>query len=408
MVNPLHLSGYGVKIKVENMRSRSELVVADGRDGFRQTPMSYHYGPRKIPYDSVIIDGHSGYISLQALHWLSRNNVPAFVLNFDGKLITSILPPSPVKADIRTAQIRAMDDREICFTVARELVRAKLQRSLDVLGWLDQSYDIRKEKGDAEHEALGLAKARNVTEIRVVEGRVAQRYWEAFQSVIPETFLFRARITRSHQNNATDPVNLALNYAYGVLEGEVRWAINSVGLEPSAGFLHDFAGYQTKESLVYDLQEPFRWLCDVTVLEAVESRTLDLKDFYFIGDDYRYRIEVNAKRRFLGLLQKSFNSGVRYGKGNYMWDTVIFRKAQELGRFLLGKSPTLNFSEPKPDLPQEDTTLLRRRILDLSQNEAGSLGISKSTLHYLRNRARDDRPMKVYGKVSDRLKLEKA
>src|SRR2546427_2567823 len=407
-MNPLHLSGYGVKIRVENLRSRSELVASDGRESWRHEPSTYLFRPRKIPNDSIIIDGHSGYVTLQAFHWLSYNRIPVFLLNFDGKLITSILPPSPVKADIRAAQIRAMNDRERCFTIAKKLVQAKLLRSLDVLHWLGQRYDVRTERGDAEHEALGLAKARNVNEIRVVEGRVAQRYWEAFQSVIPETFLFRARITRSHQNNATDPVNLALNYAYGVLEGEVRWAINSVGLEPSAGFLHDFAGYQTKESLVYDLQEPFRWLCDVTVLEAVESRTLDLKDFYFTGDDYRYRIEVNAKRRFLGLLRKSFNSGVRYGKGNYMWDTVIFRKAQELGRFLLGESPTLNFSEPKPDLPQEDTTLLRRRILDLSQNEAGSLGISKSTLHYLRNRARDDRPMKVYGKDSDRLKLEKA
>src|SRR5438128_2484050 len=191
-MNPLHLSGYGVKIRLKNLRSRSELVATDGRESLRQEPSTYSFRPR------------------------------------------------------------------------------------------------------------------SVNEVRVVEGRLAQRYWLAFQSVIPETFQFKERITRSHQNNATDPVNLALNYAYGVLEGEVRWAINSVGLEPSAGFLHDFASYQTKESLVYDLQEPFRWLCDVTVLKAVESRTLDLKDFYFTGDDYRYRIEVNAKRRFLGLLQKSF------------------------------------------------------------------------------------------------------
>lgn len=59
-------------------------------------------------------------------------------------------------------------------------------------------------------------------------------------------------MTSSHQNNASDPVNLALNYAYGVLEGECRAAINAVGLEPSMGFLHDFSNYQTKQSLVYD------------------------------------------------------------------------------------------------------------------------------------------------------------
>jgi len=59
-----------------------------------------------------------------------------------------------------------------------------------------------------------------------------------------------SRDTPPPQNNASDPVNAALNYGYGFLEGECRKAINSVGLEPSVGFLHDFSDYQTKQSLV--------------------------------------------------------------------------------------------------------------------------------------------------------------
>ncbi len=65
-------------------------------------------------------------------------------------------------------------------------------------------------------------------------------------------------MTSSHQNNASDPFNAALNYGYGFLEGECRMAINSVGLEPSVGFLHDFSNYQTKQSLAYDLQGAFQ------------------------------------------------------------------------------------------------------------------------------------------------------
>jgi CRISPR-associated protein Cas1 len=118
-----------------------------------------------------------------------------------------------------------------------------------------------------------------------VEGRVARRYWEAFGKVLPEHLDFQGRMTSSHQNNASDPVNLALNYGYGFLEGEVRKAINSVGLEPSVGFLHDFSDYQTKQSLVYDLQEPFRWLSDISVIHAFESEALQLSDFYFTGDE---------------------------------------------------------------------------------------------------------------------------
>jgi CRISPR-associated protein Cas1 len=182
-----------------------------------------------------------------------------------------------------------------------------------------------------KHEALKLGRARSVVDLRTLEGRVALRYWQAYASVLPESLDFQGRMTSSHQNNASDPVNLALNYAYGVLERECRRAINTVGLEPSVGFLHEFVAYQTKQSLVYDLQEPFRWIADVVVMQAFESEVLDLPDFYFTGDDYRYRFDPEAKQRLLGLLRERFNSGVRCKGRTLKWDTVIERKIADLG-----------------------------------------------------------------------------
>jgi hypothetical protein len=38
---------------------------------------------------------------------------------------------------------------------------------------------------------------------------------------------------------------------------------------------------------------------DVTVMDAFEGGMLDLPDFYFTGDDYRYHFEPEAKQRFL-------------------------------------------------------------------------------------------------------------
>jgi CRISPR-associated protein Cas1 len=194
-------------------------------------------------------------------------------------------------------------------------------------------------------------------------------------------------MTSTHQNNASDPFNAALNYGYGFLEGECRMAINAVGLEPAVGFLHDFSNYQTKQSLAYDLQEPFRWLVDLSVIQAFESKVLDLRDFYFTGDDYRYRFELEAKRRFIEVLRERFNSGVKYKGRVLKWDTVIEQKGSELGRFLVGKLNTLDFMEPAPKLKRQDNCELRARILALTQSRAKQLGIGKSTLHYLRKKA---------------------
>jgi CRISPR-associated protein Cas1 len=194
-----------------------------------------------------------------------------------------------------------------------------------------------------------------------------------------------------------------LNYAYGVLEGECRAAINTVGLEPSVGFLHETSDYQTKQSLVYDLQEPFRWIADVTVMEAFESGVLDLPDFYFTGDDYRYRFETEAKRRFLDLLRERFNVGVKYNGRTLKWDTVIEHKVVELGRYFLGRSETLDFSEPPPELGKADYRELRERLQNLSPANARKLGFGKSTFHYLRWNARNRSSFRVYAGTMNRL-----
>jgi hypothetical protein len=66
-MNPLHLSGWDVKIRVSNIEERSELCVKDGRQDNNEIK-TYVFPLREIPHDSIIIEGHSGYVSMQALH----------------------------------------------------------------------------------------------------------------------------------------------------------------------------------------------------------------------------------------------------------------------------------------------------------------------------------------------------
>jgi CRISPR-associated protein Cas1 len=136
----------------------------------------------------------------------------------------------------------------------------------------------------------------------------------------------------------------------------------------------------SNSSFLSVLQEPFRWIVDVAVMEAFEDGVLDLPDFYFTGDDYRYHFGPEAKQRFLELLRERFNLGVTYKGRTMKWDTVIEEKAVELGRYLSGRTGKLNFLDPSPNLIRTDDRELRRRI-NLSQSEAEELGIGKSTLH---------------------------
>jgi len=139
------------------------------------------------------------------------------------------------------------------------------------------------------------------------------------------------------------------------------------------------------------------------VVQAFESGVLELHDFYFTGDDYRYRFEVGAKRRFIDVLRGQFNSGVKYKRRVLKWDTVIEQKTNELGRFLIGKLGALDFTEPAPVLERSDNRRVREAILGLSQSEARKRGIGKSTFHYLRMRAKRPQPFRTYEQVRNRL-----
>jgi hypothetical protein len=138
-------------------------------------------------------------------------------------------------------------------------------------------------------------------------------------------------------------------------------------------------------------------------MDAFESGVLDLPDFYFTGDDYRYRFDPEAKQRFVDLLRERFNSGVRYKGRALKWDTVIEQKAVEFGRFLASRIGKLDFSEPSPTLRRTYDEDLRRRILSLSQSEAKVFGIGGSTLHYLRKNAIASERLRVYKPVIERM-----
>jgi CRISPR-associated protein Cas1 len=140
-------------------------------------------------------------------------------------------------------------------------------------------------------------------------------------------------------------------------------------------------------------------------MESLESGILDLPDFYFAGDDYRYRFEPEAKQRFLDLLRGRFNSGAVYRKRVLKWDTVIEQKTHELGRFLNGKQAVFNFIEPSPKLERHDDHELRAKILDLTQSQARETGIRRSTLCYLRKNASNEGSFKTYRKVAQRILL---
>ena len=47
------------------------------------------------------------------------------------------------------------------------------------------------------------------------------------------------------------------------------------------------------------------------MIERFESGIVNMKDFCFTSDDYRYYLDVDAKARFRHFIKDKFNVGVR-------------------------------------------------------------------------------------------------
>jgi CRISPR-associated protein Cas1 len=135
-LNPLYLSGFGVSLSVD----RARLQVRDGFQDPDFEPVRFETQPRHARFDSVIVDGHSGTISLDAIKWLMRHDIPLFILDYNGTLLSSTLPREPVNGPLKIAQVETYKDQSKRFYIAKKLVEAKTQRTSAVLRWLDARY----------------------------------------------------------------------------------------------------------------------------------------------------------------------------------------------------------------------------------------------------------------------------
>lgn len=88
----------------------------------------------------------------------------------------------------------------------------------------------------------------------------------------------------------------------------------------------------------------------------------------------------------------------------WKWDTVILSKTQELSRFILNKTDSLDFADPSPRMERSDSQDVRKKILELSLEKARELEIGKSTLCYLHKKADGEQSFKVYHRFRQHLK----
>jgi len=191
----------------------------------------------------------------------------------------------PVRGNVllRRAQYRTADHAERSAALSQCMIMAKIANCRTVLmRALREQQERRQEIADAAGR-LGQALERLLREpvsqdrLRGIEGDCASLYFSAFDALIvsqKNAFAFSGRSRRP----PLDPVNALLSFVYTLLVHDVSAALEGVGLDPYAGFLHtDRPG---RPSLALDMMEEFRpILADRLVLSLINRQQVGPEGF---------------------------------------------------------------------------------------------------------------------------------
>lgn len=311
----VHLATYGSRASIREGRLRAE-----------------HRGElvAEVPLEDVhaiVIHGNCDISSglVRELLWRGKQIVWA---SGRGKVVGWAAPAHLPNTQARVSQYSRSMSRDL--RLAREFVYSKIANQATLL----------RRNGHAAQAVEGMrniqASVKTAESIETVlgyEGAAAKLYFGNFLTMFNGQSLsfletrFPGRIGRG----ATDPLNVCLNYAYGILSGEVLRAIVACGLDPYAGFLHSSG--RGKPALVLDLMEEFRApIADSAVVGAFNNGEMGRKSFVVVLDDYR--LTDQGRKKILEAMERRCQSVFTHPRFEYK---VSWRRAMEVqARLVLG------------------------------------------------------------------------
>lgn len=237
--------------------------------------------------DSIVFFGKNS-LSTSLIWFCSQNDVTITFLDLNGRFYGRACGPISGNVLLRKQQYDSMSDEKFCMQFVRDLLFGKLLNSKNMLMRTARNAKV-EEKAQKLYQAANqlselaqkLDKCIDIDSMRGVEGAAATAYFACFDEMLasPNGFRFKTRSRRPPRNE----VNAVLSFLYTQLTHDVRSALEIVGLDPAAGYLHTLR--PGRPSFALDLMEELRApLCDRLTLTLFNRGQLSKQDFNVDGD----------------------------------------------------------------------------------------------------------------------------
>ena len=329
LLNTLYVLTEDTYLSLEN----DNVVISQGNTVLRRFPLNM--------LEQILYFGYKG-ASTALMGECAKRNLSLCFYNPCGIFLARVSGKQYGNVLLRKKQYRVSDDEEESCLVARNFIVGKIFNSRSVLERAKRDHGISLDVNtltQTSSELLSLARAsrncNNLEVLRGIEGEAASLYFAQFDKLILQNKDFFSFGRRS-KRPPLDAVNAMLSFAYTLLANDCAAALEGVGLDPYAGFLHrDRPG---RISLALDLMEEFRSVyADRFVLTMINNRMVTRKSFN-VQENGVVLLTEAGRKAFLSAWQDRKKVVIThpYIDEKLPWGLVPFVQAQLLARFLRG------------------------------------------------------------------------
>ena len=253
-------------------------------------------------------------VSTPLLEFCGKRGISVTFLSPQGHYCGRFYGPLSGNVLLRKKQYESINQVEFSNQLVRDILFGKIRNSKMVL-----LRAARKQSGDAvsltqavnqlSDLAAQLESCDCIDSMRGIEGAAATIYFSRFDAMLhsPAGFRFESRSRRPPRNE----VNAVLSFVYTLLTREISSALETVGLDPAAGYLHTLR--PGRPSFALDLIEELRApLCDRFTLSLFNLGQLGEKDFnsdseaVFLNDRCRRTVLTSWQKRKMETVQHPF------------------------------------------------------------------------------------------------------
>ena len=278
---------------------------------------------------------------------LLANGVEISLLSRGGHFKGRVVPSVCKNVPLRIKQYDAFRNPEISFEFAKGCIERKLLGGLHVLD--SYNYNAHNDFCFAERDdyLLNLERLRkcrdNKESLRGYEGYGAKIYFGAFARCLKNDIQFPGRAYYP----STDPVNALLSFGYSFLTRHFESLLESMGMDPAIGFLHEVS--YGRSSLALDMLEEFRHVfVDRLVLNLFNKRYIVPEDFEpreEEGKSGQLYLKSDAARVFISNYEEFCESPNKVFEGckEATWRQVFRRRVECLRRFFMENATEESF-----------------------------------------------------------------